>query len=175
MHLPGEPGAEHHVEEHEHDDMEANQFPVLEDAYGDVDDDEELDKDMSKWLLIQGTDSESDDEPVPGFKVGYTRVRVMESRPEYKRLMDMGLAGRPAGCTLGIHPSARVWRSGCEGSPHFSRSYEGSSGRTAWQALLLVVELMLQSHVDKNPSDKLAKKQLLRVRALGEEEPKHPD
>ena len=131
---------------------------------------------MSKWLLIQDSDSDSDkDEPSTGFGKGCTRVRALGDRPEFQRLKSLGLSVRPQGCMLGIHPAARVWRAASETSSCFSRSFDGSSNRTAWQALLRVFELMLESYVTSHAKDKLAKNQLNRIRDLRSQEPTHKD
>lgn len=137
--------------------------------------DDELHEDMSKWLLIQDSDSDSDNEQPNGFGKGCTRVRALDDRPEFQRLKSLRLSVRPQGCMLGIHPAARVWRAASETSSCFSRSFDGSSNRTAWPALLRVFELMLESYVTSNAKDKLAKNQLSRIRDLRSQEPTHKD
>ena len=104
------------------------------------------------------------------------RVPAVEKQAEYVRLKDMGLSVRPPGCYLGIHPSAKVWRAGSCNSIHYSRSYGKS--RTSWQALLRVMELMLDTYVNDNSGShdvKLAKSQLSRIRKLRHQEPPHED
>lgn len=139
-------------------------------------DKEQLCEDMSKWMFVRDSDSEDDDEEanVKG-STHATRERVVESRPEYIRLKEAGLHLRPGGCTLGIHPSACTWRSSAATSAHFGRSFNATSGRTSYQALLIVMELMLNSHVKSNPDDALARKQLSRVRKARKLEPPHKD
>lgn len=107
---------------------------------------------------------------------GGKRVPAVEKQAEYLRLRDMGLSVRPPGCSLGIHPGSCVWRSATSGSIHFSRSY--GAARTSWQALLRVMELMLESYVAENSSCsglKLVKNQLHRIRKLRGQEPPHQD
>ena len=104
------------------------------------------------------------------------RVPAVEKQPEYARLRELGLAVRPAGCFLGIHPGSQVWRSASSTSIHFSRSF--GKARTSWQALLRVMELMLDSYVSENLGKhdvKLVKHQLSRIRKLRLEEPPHQD
>ena len=134
--------------------------------------------DMSKWMLVCNTDSEGDADVLvseEAFGKNCTRVRALESQPEYQKLKELGLAIRPDGCTLGIHPAAHVWRSAIVGSTWFSRSFTKSAGRNSWQALLRVVELMLESFLELNPKDKLAKHQLARIKKIRSEEPPHKD
>ena len=105
-----------------------------------------------------------------------SRVPAAALQPEYVRLRELGLAVRPAGCYLGIHPEAGVWRSASPKSIHFSRSF--GKARTSWQALLRVMELMLDSYVNENlgkHDTKLVKHQLNRIRKLRQEEPPHQD
>lgn len=141
--------------------------------------DEELQMhpDMVPYMFVD-TDSDADNEDLPAVMADAKRVRCLESQPEYQRLKDLGLAYRPDGCTLGCHPAARVYRAWSAGSTHFSRSFDGKSGRSAWQALLRVMELMLESYILIHHQDKLiklAKKQLARIRSLRDAEPAHAD
>eukprot|EP00438_Fugacium_kawagutii_P014417 Skav236072 [mRNA] locus=scaffold2211:163348:163878:+ [translate_table: standard] len=134
----------------------------------------------SGYLFVNDSDSEA--EP-PGDTSGEkaevnskaTRQAAVESRPEYQELKKLGLTIRPEGCSLGIHPQAQVWRSYGGGSGHYGRSFGPSSGRTPKQALLRVIELMLEGHIKLHPKDKLAKKQLQDVRAARAAEPEHKD
>ena len=50
-------------------------------------------------------------------------------------------------------------------SEHFSRTWGPRSWRNAKQALLRVLELMLEAHLAAAPADALARKQLRRVQA----------
>lgn len=149
----------------------------VHDALGNDIDDEQTHIDMSKWMLFCNTESEDEALAVPEALYGKSckRIRALESQPAYQRLKDLGLAARPNGCSLGIHPSARVWRSSSTGSSHYSRSFDGESGRTSWQALLRVVELMLESFLQVNSTDKLVKHQLARIKKLRSEETQHKD
>ena len=139
-------------------------------------DGEDLHPDMVPYMFMD-TDSESEDEACLAICADAKRVRSLETQPEYQRLKDMGLHTRPHGCVLGCHPAARVYRAWSTGSKHFSRSFGGSGhgDRTPWQALLRVMELMLQSHLDVHVHDKLAKKQLVRIQHPRAAEPPHAD
>lgn len=137
------------------------------------DEGENLHPDMVQYMFVD-TDSDSEGEACDPIFAKAKRVRVLESQPEYQRLKDLGLATRPHGCSLGCHPAARVYRAQSACSAHFSRSW-GSDGRNAWQALLRVVELMLESHIKVNASDRLARKQLGKIQGLRAAEPPHKD
>ncbi|CAE7274060.1 unnamed protein product [Symbiodinium sp. CCMP2592] len=124
-------------------------------------------------------DSESDEaEDTPEAaksKQHCPHVLALRTQPEYLRLRDLNLHTRPDGCILSIHLDGRCWRSQAEGCPHYSRSYNGVKSRNSWQALLRVMELMLQDYCASHPSDKHAKSQLSRIRKLRAEEPAHDD
>ena len=154
-------------------DVEALHATAYEYEEAKSDDEQELHPDMMPFMFVD-TDSEDEGGDVPTALAEAKRVRCLESQPEYQRLKDANLASRPHGCTLGCHPSARVYRAWAAGSTHFSRSYGGKSNRTPWQALLRVMELMLEQHLDKHV-DKLAKKQLVQIQHLRAAEPPHDD
>ena len=140
--------------------------------------DDELDPSLQSGLLfVRDSDSEvecSDGEkPEAGAKRG--RATAVELRPEYIEIKNLGLAVRPENCSLGIHPGAQVWRSYGGGSSHYGRSFGKESGRNAKQALLRVIELMLQGHLALHPKDRLAKSQLQRVQTARAKEPLHKD
>ena len=159
------------------DDDAAHGSMHVHDALGNDIEDEQPHIDMSKWMLLCNTESEDETLEVPEALYGKSckRIRALESQPAYQRLKELGLTARPNGCSLGIHPSARVWRSSSTGSSHYSRSFDGETGRTSWQALLRVVELMLESFLQVNSTDKLVKHQLARIKKLRSEEPQHKD
>ena len=159
-------------EHHEFDDPNTHAQ-----MFGSDDDDEELDPDIHKgWMIV---DSESDDDessaPVACEHLKITRTRISEERPEFQELAMLGLVERPSGCTIGIHPEAMVWRASALGCSHHGRSFTATCGRTAKQALLRVIELMLLDHLGKEPKDRLAKKQLVKVQQARNAEPKHKD
>lgn len=134
----------------------------------------------SGFLFVNDSDSEAEpDEKTSGEKADVhgkiARQAAVESRPEYQELKELGLTIKPEGCSLGIHPSAQVWRSYGGGSGHYGRSFGPASGRTPKQALLRVIQLMLEGHIKLHPKDKLAKKQLLNVQAARAAEPEHKD
>ena len=136
----------------------------------------------SGWLFVHESDSEDEAEAMhtaeaKGKKEAstITRVRVCEQRKEFQELDKLGLVDRPVGCSIGIHPGNEMWRAFAPGCKNHGRSYSSTSGRTAKQALLRVVELMLQDHLQHNPKDRLAKSQLQRVREARQNEPKHKD
>lgn len=139
-------------------------------------DEEQLHPDMMPYMFVDtGSESEGEGEPLPSCMTGATRVRSLESQPEYQKLKEMGLTDRPDGCCLGCHPAAKTYRGWCQGSTHFSRSYGGKSGRSPWQALLRVMQLMLGSFLETHGTDKRVRKQLARIVALIEKEPPHPN
>ena len=100
------------------------------------------------------------DDNVEGTK-GTHRVRIAEQREEYIQCEKEGLLFKPDGSTLGVHPGNRVWRASYPGSKHFGRSWGG--GRSPKKALLEVIKLVLEEHMSKHPTDKIAKGQLARV------------
>ena len=142
---------------------------------------DELDAGMhSGFMYAKDTDSESEEEMVDKKHISSkdlakSRRAAVENRPEYQKIKALGLAVRPEGCSLGIHPEACVWRSYGGGSSHYGRSFGATSGRNALQALLRVIELMLQGHLTLHPKDRLAKCQLEKVKAARAAEPKHKD
>ena len=142
------------------------------------DDEKWLHPELNKWLLVQDSDESDEDTSKDDLAIAFgqfTRVRAVEDQPEFQKLQEMGLSTRPPGCSLGIHPKAMVWRSYSQGTPHFSRSFQLTSGRNSWQALLRVMELMLEAYQGNNPKDKYVKLQLARIRQLREQEPSHKD
>lgn len=155
-------------------DAIADEVHVHDDLMKSCDDDDDA---VNKWLVLCDTDSECESQPLPdeSFGKACVRVRAVESQPEFQRLKTLGLAIHPEGCTLGIHPANRVWRSSSASSSHFSRSFDGSAGRNSWQALLRVVEMMLESYLDSNPKSKHVKAQLAQIKKLRSEEPQHKD
>lgn len=89
------------------------------------------------------------------------RVRVAEQREEYIQRKDEGLLSRPSGSTLGVHPASRTWRASYCGSKHYGRTW--GSNRSPRKALLEVLKLILEDHMNLHKSDKIAKGQLARV------------
>lgn len=105
-----------------------------------------------------------------------SRNPAVHLQPEYAKLRSMNLHTRPAGCYLGIDPVGKVWRAATSTSSHYGRSY--GLQRSSWQALLRVMELMLDAFISENsenPDMKLIKHQLSRIRKLRKEEPPHKD
>lgn len=146
------------------------------------DSDDDLDPTMhSGFLFVQ--DSESEDEieiqkehaATSTSKSKTSRLAAVEERSEYQELKSQDLTFRPDGCSLGIHPGAQCWRAYGGGSKHYGRCFGHASGRTAKQALLRVIELMLEGHLEANPKDKMAKGQLKRVQSARAAEPAHKD
>ena len=147
------------------------------DMSGHVDNmsDDDLDVHVhSGWLFVHESDSEEEEQVcVKHSKV--TRTRICEERPEYQQLQREGLVDKPGGCSIGIHPAGQIWRAGASGATHHGRSFAATAGRTPRQALLRVVQLMLLDHLDKEPRDRLAKRQLQRVEDARAQEPSHKD
>ena len=137
--------------------------------------DDDLDINLhSGWLFVHDTDSEEEadlDENV-GQKI--TRTRVHESRPEYQELDKLGLVARPPGCSIGVHPGAKVWRASAPSGSNHGRSFSETAGRNAKQALMRVVELMLTDYLT-GTKDRQAKVQLERIKDLRSKEPSHKD
>ena len=90
-----------------------------------------------------------------------TRVHVAESREEYIECQEAGLLIKPAGSTLGVHPGSCTWRASYPGSKHYGRSW--GTHRSPKKALLEVIKLVLEDHINANKHDKIAKGQLVRV------------
>ncbi len=172
---------EHENLEHQDHQDQGDLVEPYEHAEFETDDESKLHPDMNKWMLMCNTESEDEDYHEnsevneAAFGKHVKRCPAVDSRPEYQRLRELGLAVKPSGCSLGIHPSARVWRASSSVSSHYSRSFEGSSGRSPWQALLRVMELMLESFLETNSKEKLVKHQLSRIKKLRAEEPAHKD
>lgn len=106
-------------------------------------------------------DTEHAEETQKGKASGIQRHRVAEEREEYIECLAAGLLIKPAGSTLGVHPGSCTWRASYPGSKHYGRSW--GTNRTPKKALLEVLKLILQDHVNANKGDKLAKGQLARV------------
>ena len=129
----------------------------------------------SGFLFVVDSDSEEEgqitDDAAQSTQAQHTGVRqkAVSDRPEFKELMSLGLVARPEGCSLGVHPGAQVWRG--YGSSHYGRSFGASSGRTAKQAVLRVLELMLLGYLQSNPKNKLAKSQSARAQQARAAEP----
>lgn len=102
------------------------------------------------------------DAPGGGGGAPVKRVRVAEQRPEYLECLAAGLLMKPAGSTLGVHPGGCVWRGSYQNSKHYGRTW--GANRSPKKALLEVMRLVLEEHCNANPSDKMAKSQLQRVR-----------
>lgn len=145
-------------------------------AVGNEDDEEDLDPALhSAWMSL--CDSDCDDEEgqnssAPKHLPG-GRVKAFKDRPEFIQLESEGLTDRPSGCSIGVHPGARQWRAYAEESTFFGRSW--GANRTPRQALLRVLQLMLESYCAKHKHDGLARKQLKRVGNAREAEPPHAD
>ena len=145
-----------HDEQHDHDDEAIYKIP----------------KDLDSWEWAI-SDSETEDEQDPdkaamepkdvgeGHGRGIHRVRVAEQREEHIQCKEEGLLFKPEGSTLGVHPASQTWRASYCGSTHYGRSW--GSIRSPRKALLEVLKLILEEHVNKNKSDKIAKGQLARV------------
>ena len=69
---------------------------------------------------------------------------------------------------LAVNPTKKVWRGHGGKSVHYSRAWDGTKKRTCWQALLIIMKLLLEAH-------KLAKKQLSAISNLQAQEPPHDD
>ena len=65
-------------------------------------------------------------------------VAQLDKVPEYNRLKDLGLHIRPAGCALAVKPTKKKQRA-CR-----------------QQALLIIMKLLLEAHLESNPKDNLA-------------------
>ena len=137
------------------------------------------DEDDSQDELLQVADTSDDDsadeldESCPWPEA--VRVAQLDKLPEYKRLKDLGLHVRPAGCALAVNPTKKVWRGHGGESVHYSRAWDGTKKRTCWQALLIIMKLLLEAHLELSPRDKLAKKQLSAISNLRAKEPPHDD
>ena len=138
----------------------------------DIDD---IPEDIDGWhWALSDSDGEHDDEGADvvadgpgggGAAAGGNpakRVRVAEQRPEYIECQAAGLLMKPAGSTLGVHPDGCVWRGSYLNSKHYGRTW--GTNRSPKRALLEVMRLVLEMHCNANPSDKMAKSQLQRVK-----------
>lgn len=96
-----------------------------------------------------------------GDAAGAHKLRVAETREEYLELKEAGLLLKPDGSTLGVHPAGCVWRGSYPGSKHYGRTW--GPHRSPKKALLEVLMLIIQDHVNLHPKDTIAKGQLARV------------
>ena len=161
-------GEEHHVDndfELENEDTE-NSIPQDLDgwhwAFSETESEEETQGQVDK--TCKKAESQGESEPKgkidePSSKI--SRVRVAELREEYIQCQAAGLLIKPAGSTLGVHPGSCTWRASYPGSKHYGRTW--GSHRSPKKALLEVIKLVLEDHVNLNKSDKIAKGQLVRV------------
>lgn len=171
------------------DDCREDDIEQMEDVdreqHGEFD--HHMDEQDVDWFVDTASESEEDDPVVEHKDVSAlpaekqhsgARNRVAHVQPEYIRLRDLGLSVRPPGCSLGIDPVAKNWRAGTDRSSHFSRSFSDTT-RTSWQALIRVMELMLDAYLKENSNKhhelKLVRHQLARIRKLRSEEPPHKD
>ena len=157
-----------------------------DDYHPDIDQDDHVDFESgdeglepgvhSSWMFLCNSDSEDDlDVNAKGSvpNLPGVRVRTFKDRPEFIELEQAGLTERPAGCSVGVHPAAKQWRAYSEDSVYYGRSW--GENRTPRQALLRVLELMLEAHCAKHKHDRFARKQLQRVTITRQAEPPHAD
>jgi hypothetical protein len=115
----------------------------------------------------------------PACYPGNVRVILYGLRPEYADLRSEGLTARPEGCRLAFHADKKTWRScyvmGSGTCRNHSREFGPHCKRTARQALLRVIELMLEDYVSVVTSDKLAISNLRKVTAARRKESPHTD
>lgn len=173
----GEPDEEEAMANHQCADAGIHGEADVLDSGDPMSDDDAVPNASGGWLYLQNSESEPEDDMPQEVhdKNKITRRRVCEEQSEYQDLHNLGLTERPAGCSIGIHPASKVWRACAAGSQHHGRCFGPSSGRTARQALLRVIELMLVDHMQQCPTDRLAKRQLERVRSAREAEGPHKD
>ena len=135
---------------------------------------EDLDPQLhSSWMFICESD-EDEEELGPGSKsLPGTRVKAFDSRPEFLKLEAEGLTSRPAGYSIGVHPSGRQWRAFAADGRQWGRSW--GKNRSPRQALLRVLQLMMEAYCDANKQDRLARKQLQRIINAREAEEPHRD
>ena len=135
---------------------------------------EDMDPDLhSSWMFLQNSDSEDEDAEGAARHLPGIRVKCFRDRPEFVQLEAEGLAERPEGCTVGVHPAGRQWRAYTQDSTYFGRSW--GANRTPRQALLRVFQLMLEAYCAQHKHDRLARRQLERVTNARNAEPPHAD
>lgn len=97
----------------------------------------------------------------------HKRVKTFQHREAYRKLQDRGLVDIPSvipGVFLGCHGTSRAWQ-GWLPDFHSGLSYTwgGATGRTEPEALLRVIQSLLECHCKRFPKDKLWPLQLEKV------------
>lgn len=131
------------------------------------------------WIELMNSDSDVEDDKDHDCKLSkdlHPKSNPGAERAVYKELHTMGLLTWPSGCTVGAHLESQTWRTKTNTSPHFGRSWGGSTGRTERQALVRVLILMHESFLTscgkcKSAEAKLSTLQLKNLRAEWDKDP----
>ena len=159
---------EHHVDHDFEFENENSEKTVPQDldgwhwAFSETESEEETQKQCDKTCKKAESQVESEPKGKDDEKSSkISRVRVAELREEYIECQEAGLLIKPAGSTLGVHPGSCTWRASYPGSKHYGRTW--GAHRSPKKALLEVIKLVLEDHINLNKNDKIAKGQLVRV------------
>ena len=149
----------------EHMEIDAEEQEFMENAEAIQDQD---DSDKEEILYYS-----SEEETVKGMATSnFGRVKSFDHRPEWKALSARGATEIPPNCFIGYHATSRTWQgyfgeSG-GGSGSISRTHGGKTNRTPGEALLMVIQGMVEYYCSKFPRDKVWKKQLERLDTISQ-------
>ena len=159
---------EHHVDHDFEFENENSEKTIPQDldgwhwAFSETESEEETQKQCDKTCKKAESQVESEPKGKDDEKSSkISRVRVAELREEYIECQEAGLLIKPAGSTLGVHPGSCTWRASYPGSKRYGRTW--GAHRSPKKALLEVIKLVLEDHINLNKNDKIAKGQLVRV------------
>ena len=120
--------------------------------------------DLDGWVWDDNSEDEAAEGEEENIEDLHGRMWLVHTRPEFSALHEKGLAMKPPGGGLAVHPEGRQWRSFVEDSKKFGRSWGGKTDRTSHQALVEVLVEAWAYHCDKHPQDKVAMKHLQRLK-----------
>lgn len=91
----------------------------------------------------------------------FSRVKSFGHREEWRALQARGATLVPPGCFLGYHSTSRTWQGYFDGqSIGLSRTHGGRTNRSPGEALLAVLQGLVERHCQKFPRDKIWAQQL---------------
>ena len=148
---------------HDDDDQNENQIPKDLDGWcwACSESESDLEEGDDKTCKASKDDVQTANHHHDGGTSGIQRMRVAETREEYIECKEAGLLFKPANSTLGVHPASCTWRASYCDSKHYGRTW--GTNRSPKKALLEVLKLILEDHINLNKGDKIAKGQLARV------------
>lgn len=98
----------------------------------------------------------SEEETVKKCATHFSRVKTFNHREEWRALEARGGTDIPPGALLGYHATSRTWQGYWEGkSIGLTRTHGGRTNRTAGEALLQVIQGLVERHCNQHPRDKI--------------------